>query len=408
MNLIDNHSFGDSVNRIYLHREKLKFCLSLHNKYAIRNCVQEVVSKIDFFIAKLFVPFLDNEIKKAVDEKCYYKVKHILNDNKCQFEEFSTEKRRLNVFKKDSIYIDPIQFKIGEENVKKLISDDDFIIELFPVHAVRIPLSYSLKVLFELPDFYEEVSKYITALKNENNIISNFIQGKLWKQKYQNLYEQDSTYPLFLFFDDFETGCALGTAAGEQKLGGVYTSIPCLPPHMVAKMRCIFLSTIVYSKHREEFGTESAFGELICKLNYLREKGLTINVNGSEKTLFFQCVLAIGDNLGLNCTCGFSKSFSANYYCRICSASSHECKEFVREVVSVLRTRESYEADLVKRDPSLTGVVERCVFNNIDNFHIVENQSIDVMHDIFEGIADYTIKNVLYALIYKEKLYYSL
>lgn len=113
----------------------------------------------------------------------------------------------------------------------------------------------------------------------------------------------------------------------------------------------------------------------------------------------------MGDNLGVNCTCGFSKNFIANYYCQICRASSAECKEFTKEVKSLLRTKESYETDVKVNDASLKGMNGKCVFNQLDNFHMVENQSIGIMHDIFEGVAGYTIGNIFYALIYEEKLF---
>ena len=69
-------------------------------------------------------------MKKSVDPISYQKLKHILNDNKLPFEQFSTEKRRLKVLKKESIYIDPVEFKIGEEKIKHLLSNGDFIVEL--------------------------------------------------------------------------------------------------------------------------------------------------------------------------------------------------------------------------------------------------------------------------------------
>ena len=56
-------------------------------------------------------------------------------------------------------------------------------------------------------------------------------------------------------------------------------------------------------------------------------------------------------------------------------------------------------------DASITGLHEKCIFNNIENFHIIENQSIDIMHDIFESVANYTIGNVLQAMLYRDKLF---
>lgn len=116
---------------------------------------------------------------------------------------------------------------------------------------------------------------------------------------------------------------------------------------------------------------------------------------------FFELILPAGDNKGLNKTCGFVGSFSANHFCRICYASKEECQTMVREVSSKLRKKDNYELDL-KKNQSVSGIKERCVFNQIVNFHIYENYSVDVFHDLWEGVAKCTVRNVLETLIKSE------
>lgn len=75
-------------------------------------------------------------------------------------------------------------------------------------------------------------------LMQEKDYIQNIVQDRLWQCKYANKSE---SYPLFLFFDDFETGNALGNHAGNKKMGGVYVSLGFLPPHIAAKLKnCFF------------------------------------------------------------------------------------------------------------------------------------------------------------------------
>lgn len=59
--------------------------------------------------------------------------------------------------------------------------------------------------------------------------------------------------PLFVYYDEFETRNPLGSYAGEKKLGGVYVSIACLPPHLTAKLNNVYVSTIFHSKHLKKF-----------------------------------------------------------------------------------------------------------------------------------------------------------
>lgn len=112
--------------------------------------------------------------------------------------------------------------------------------------------------------------------------------------------------------------------------------------------------------------------------------------------MFFQCVLVLGDNLGLNQICGFEGSFSANYYCRRCTLSSKLCQCVPYEVVEKLRTVENYEEDLKYLR---NGIKRPCIFNSLLNFHIARCSSADIMHDIWKGVARYLLEGVLTYLI---------
>lgn len=68
----------------------------------------------------------------------------------------------------------------------------------------------------------------------------------------------------------------------------------------------------------------------------------------------------------------------------------------------LLRTIETYD-DHVKQQSF--GVKEKCIFNIIPNFHVVNNCSVDPMHDLFEGICRYDVAKMLKHFIYKEHLF---
>lgn len=46
------------------------------------------------------------------------------------------------------------------------------------------------------------------------------------------------------------------------------------------------------------------------------------------------------------------------------------------------------------------GIKERCIFNDLEYYHIYENQCVDVMHDLYEGVLRYDMANVMSKLIY--------
>lgn len=198
-----------------------------------------------------------------------------------------------------------------------------------PVYATYVPLTESLKAALSIPGTLGTILSYMDDLREDNSYLSNVIQGDLWLKKYSN--SSKIIIPLQLFFDEFETRNPLGSHAGEEKLGAVYISIACLPPYSSAKLRNIFLSTIINSKHLKQFGNEKVFEKIISDLNFLSENGIPMEVNGEMKIVYFQLLQILGDNLGQNLICGFTECFKSKRFCRVCSASNKQCQEMTEE-----------------------------------------------------------------------------
>ena len=97
---------------------------------------------------------------------------------------------------------------------------------------------------------FREIQNYVSSLFEEVNVISNMMQGELSSRKYKDTRE--NVFPIFLFFDQFESRNPLGSHAGEEKLGGVYVSLACLPPKLSSKLQNIFVSTIFKAKHSKK------------------------------------------------------------------------------------------------------------------------------------------------------------
>lgn len=62
---------------------------------------------------------------------------------------------------------------------------------------------------------------------------------------------------------------------------------------------------------------------------------------------------------------------------------------------------ENYEEDLINQE---NGIVGPCIFNEVENFHIIQNPSIDLMHDLPEGVSVYLIEGILTFLILVDKI----
>lgn len=97
----------------------------------------------------------------------------------------------------------------------------------------------------------------------------------------------------------------------------------------------------------------------------------------------------------MNSVLGFSKSFSANYFCCFCRMDKSITGVLATEVVSFLHKKVNYSEDVSRNDFKSTGINESSIFNTIHSFHVVENFSVDIMHDIFEGVCIYNMCHII-------------
>lgn len=92
---------------------------------------------------------------------------------------------------------------------------------------------------------------------------------------------------------------------------------------------------------------------------------------------------------------GYSKSFSATRFCRFCRKDKSKTCVLATEILSSLRNKINYNADVLIKDLKLTGINENSIFYTINSFHVVENFSVDLMHDVFEGISVYNMCHII-------------
>lgn len=209
--------------------------------------------------------------------------------------------------------------------------------------------------------------------------------------------------PLVLHFDDVEINNVLGSHTGVNKLSAVYSSIPCLPPEHVSLLENIFLVLLFHSADwAKERGNERVFTILVEELNFLSRTGIVVNTERGKERVDF--ILILDNNLGLNQILGYSGSFSANFYCRICKSEKAECEYTCKENPALLRTKENYMSD-VNEGMAKSGVKENSVWNQVDHFHVTENYSVDIMHDYEEGVYKSDMTHILFYFTKQAKIF---
>lgn len=330
----------------------------------------------------------NNEIPSSCVETVMNSITPIIT---LPLEKFGTEYKRFQYFEHKNTFIIPQPIVIGQrlDTVRQ-----DGVTRLVPVTCEQsfVSLRHVLKMFFSLEGLLIETLNFMTSLKNNshtsNSAIENFIQGTYWKKIIQR-HGEKIVMPLFLYFDDYETGNVLGSRAGQHKLGAVYIMLPCLPPTRSSSLNNIFLFLLFHSSDRVMFGNKIIFRCVIDELNYLNDNGIDLNVPGFTGKVYFELGLILGDNLGIHSICGFIESFSANFPCRVCKTRKDIMKYQCVEDTSLLRNVINYESDLLLNNASETGIKEKCVWLDLRNFSLFDQIGVDWMHDILEGVAKY-------------------
>ena len=378
----------------------LTFILTLYGDPNLpRNIVQTIIDHMNSFIRNEYLPSIKNDIMKALEgnqisESSLRKIEACFKQHENIFEYVDTEAKRLSLLKKKKNLIDFEQFLLGQRFVDKL-EKNGMVLSPEDTFGIHVPLRKTLKLFLEIPGVFQEIHHYIEKLNRESYIISNIMQGQLWLKNYKNKFINEIILPLYIFCDELEVGNPLGSHAGINKFAAVYASIACLPPRFASRLSSILLTMLVHAKDHKEFGNKKVFSKLVNELNFLRNEGIIVDLNGSKQIVKFQLVLILGDNLGLNSMFGFVQSFKCDFSCRICKITQQESSIMCRENENALRTKKNYEKDSGIIKQSDTGIKEPCIFHEVEGFHMTENITVDVMHDVLEGICKYVLRSII-------------
>jgi len=384
-------NFDEMINLVY--ESSVKFILSLYNNNNFNNVdVVNIQSGIKQCILKPMASILKKVVEKDIKEPLLLSTFHkieilILNP----FQYCGTEHHLINWLKKNNLISKIKQFNINNE-IAPVDHSGNLMYDEKITKGTLLPLQFQFKQFFEYNNNYEIFYNQLMDYTNKFGSISNFVQGKLWKEKVSR-YEGKIVLPYFLYVDDFEINNPLGSHATFQSIAAFYYSFPLAQNN--SKLSNIFLAALIKSTDIKNFGNDASLKILINELNLLEKEGLTISTSKGDFHVYFLLGLVLGDNLGLNSILEFSKSFSSNYYCRFCKSHKHICQELNEENVSYLRNIENYSEDVENLVFSETGVYKESIMNTIYSFHVTKNYCIDIMHDLFEGVCRYDMCHII-------------
>ncbi len=78
--------------------------------------------------------------------------------------------------------------------------------------------------------------------------------------------------------------------------------------------------------------------------------------------------------------------------CQFCMIDKKKAQFIYDDEEVELRTKDNYKQHVCLNDPSKTGVKGDSCLNNLQYFHVTENITVDIMHDVLEGVAPLEVK----------------
>lgn len=398
----------DNINDILIDlkerfkHEAAKFTSSFYNELSMsRIHVQTIITSTRMFIKNIFSYAKPNILNYIDNVDNAARMEQIFTLLETPFDSLDSEYKRFNYFKEQGTLIEPESYVIGQHTIGKKI-DSKYVIVPALATGQYISVKTVLQKLFALPGCLQQILDYMQNLKSvKSNNISNIIQAQSFKQL-QKQYPDKIIIPLIFYYDEFEVNDPLGSQSGTHKMGAVYYFLPCIPAYAQSHLMNILVALLFNSNDRKQFGNRKTFLPLIRELKYLHTHSLCTYENID---VYVNCRLFVADNLGRHEIGGFVQSFAANYPCSVCKISRNELLSATSEKLELLRNAENYKLDVEKNDVSTTGIYEECVFNEINNFHILENSTLDIMHDIYEGVCEYDLSQIILHYIVNAKLF---
>lgn len=347
---------------------------------------------------------LNNAILPIFTENDDERLVTIAETLKTQLASLSTYYKRKQFLQRTGSFIPPHSYVIGKRQdlVKR---GGRRCLRALESTAHMISLRKMLKKFFSMEDILLKTLDHVNNLMNGSpRLLRHFVQGSFWKSRVA-LHGENTVLPFFLFVDDFEPLNSLGSHSSIYKLGAAYVSLPCLPPIYSSQLTNIFLTLLYHSGDRSRFGNGVIFQPLIEEINLLIREGLEFDVPGFKGTVFFDLGAITGDNLGIHTIIGMVESFSSNFSCRACKIDKKTLATQFYEDPLLLRNKTNYDQDLAVGNVSLTGVKEKCIWLNVDNFDLFQQIGVDVMHDLNEGVIKYILTALLVTFIDVKKYF---
>lgn len=320
------------------------------------------------------------------------------------FRKIDSHYKRTKLVTSQSLYVPPTEVGVGTRFELERDRQTNLVIpQRIQSTFEYVSIVDTIKSLFERDNFKTVYFKHNSENQSQHTCVEGVYERFCCGKKYKNseFFQADKNrIQIQIGTDEFEPCNPLQSKAGAHKICAVYFLIRNMPVEFLSKLNNIYLICLCNSNDLKSGQTDyNNIWDLIAKdIGFLEENGIDIDTNINVKgTLAYMSF----DNLGGNTSLGLVESFRAFFYCRICELPKEKCEVLTKEYPEMLRNKNNYTKQLAIVEASekvnysqTKGIKRTCSLNKINNFHIVENISVDIMHDLNEGVIPFLLNKL--------------
>lgn len=366
-------------------------------KNTIYQCTNDLIDQFASFVGGLMTQDSGYTCSDALEMAKSYVCEYLNKSN-------TSYKRQIQV-ESCSTFVKPQEFAAGTHfEMKRSEGKNTSIPKLLQSKGHFISVAETIQTLFNnnkaLRDLYFKYNEKERDHICEVGIYRSFCCGRVFREN--ELYKKyPESLQIRLFTDDFTVTNPLGPSASIHKLTAVYFCIENLPIELLSKTDNMYIAALIHSDDikTKETDYNDIWRMVVRDIQQLEKFGFEVKDENS-RILRGTISCICWDNLGANSSLALCESFSANHFCRVCKLTKAECQTRCEEVLSEYRTMEDYARQLSLIEDSTKvnftescGVKRYCSLNDLAYFKIFVNQSVDIMHDLNEGVIPFLLHN---------------
>ena len=263
-----------------------------------------------------------------------------------------------------------------------------------------MPLLDSLERLLNVESVLKQVE--VHRPPSTGDMLTDYCDGSLFKS--HPIFSTDpKALQIIAYYDELEICNPLGTRTKKHKLGVVLFSLGNISPLYRSKLTAMNLVTVATAPIIEKHGLDAILQPFLEDLTKL-SCGYDFLINGTKRNFKGGLLCFLADNLASNALGGFKESFSFSFrFCRTCMVPTKDFDKHFNSKYFDLRcdsTHNNHCNDLCgpsrKHFSKTYGINRHSSLMDIPNYSMFNGGlPHDIMHDVFEGVAQYEIKLLL-------------